>query len=128
MDSDVTKRLKEVARAKAQDTKISKKADMASKRPHCATTSRKTGPRVGAAVAAAFNYGKSFCTSPRHGGVQEHVIGNTVALAKFRKPEYVNLPNCGGQRLGLKDDGTGEITLHYLKCGPGSGLSVRSRV
>jgi hypothetical protein len=123
MDSVVTKRLKEVARAKAQDAKIAKKAEEAPKHPHCATTSRKTGPRVDAAVTAAFHFGKPFCTSPRHGGPQEHVIGNTVALAKFRRQEYDNLSNCGGQRLRLKGAETGEITLHYLKCGPGSGLS-----
>jgi hypothetical protein len=122
LGSEVTKRLKEVARAKAQDTKISKKAEKASKRPHCATTSRKTGPSADAAVAAAFHFGRHFITSPRHGGPQEHVIGNTVPLAKFRRQEYDSLPSCGGQRLRLKGAETGKITLHYLKCGAGSGL------
>jgi hypothetical protein len=123
MDSEVTRRLKESARAKAQDDKIAKKAEKASKHAHCATTSRKTGPRVDAAIATAFHFGKPCITSPRHGGPQEHVIGNTAPLAKFRRPEYDNLSNCGGQRLGLKDDETGEITPHYLKCGKGSGLT-----
>jgi hypothetical protein len=78
MDSDVTKHLKEAARAKAQDAKAAKRAGGSVQRPHCATTSRKTGPRVGAAVNTAFHFGKPFCTSaPRHGGVQEHITGNT---------------------------------------------------
>jgi hypothetical protein len=123
LDSEVTKRLKEVARAKAQDEKIAKKAEESAKRPHCATTSRKAGPRVDAAVATAFHFGKHFNTSPRHGGVQEHIIGNTVPLAKFRRQEYDTLANHGGQRLRYKDAETDEVTLHYLRCGPGSGLT-----
>jgi hypothetical protein len=123
LDSDVTKRLKEVVRAKAQDAKIAKKAEESAKRPHCATTSRKTVQRVDAAVATAYHFGKPFITSPRHGGVHEHIIGDTVPLvAKFRKPEYDGLSNHGGQRLRHKDAETGEITLHYLKCGAGSGI------
>jgi hypothetical protein len=74
-------------------------------------------------INTAFHFGKPFITSPRHGDVQEHTIGNTVALAKFRRQEYDSLPNHGGKRLTHKDAETGEITLHYLRCGAGSGLT-----
>ena len=107
--------MKEDVRAKAQDEKTAKKAEEAPKHAYCAITSRKTGPSVDAAITTTFYFGKPFITSPspRHGGLQTHVLGKMVPLAKFHKPEYDH--RYGGQRLKLKDEAPSEITLHYLK-------------